>query len=316
MSLSTSLIIPYRRPADLKRCLIAIQKQVLKPDEVIVICQLIDFDTVRLIDEFKCLMDNLIGVYVEEPGQVAALNAGLTASKGQVIAITDDDAAPHEHWLQTIVHHFMINPSVGGVGGRDWMYINGILCEGKEPLIGKVSWFGRAKGSHHLGTGDFRSVDILKGANMSYRREAILGLEFDTRLRGKGAQVDNDMAFSLQVKKRGWTLIYDPKVSIDHFLSDRFDEDQRFEFNRISQRNTAHNETLTLLEFLPIHRKIFYAIWALIIGTRRVPGLLQVIRFLPIQGVESIFKGITSFQGRCEGVIAWIQATKINPVRK
>jgi glycosyltransferase involved in cell wall biosynthesis len=311
MALSTSLIVPsYRRPADLKRCLMAIQKQSIKPGEVIIVYQSIDHETVNLVEEFTALMNNLTRVSVEEPGQVAALNAGLAAAKGEVIAITDDDAAPHEHWLETIVGHFMKNPSVGGVGGRDWIYINGAICDGKASIVGKVYWFGLAKGSHHLGTGGIRNVDILKGANMSYRREAILGLKFDTRLRGKGAQVDNDMAFSLQVKKRGWLLIYDPNVSIDHFLSDRFDEDQRFEFNCIAQRNTSHNETLTLLEFLPIPRKIFYMIWAFLIGTRRVPGLLQVIRFMPAQGFKSLLKGVISFQGRCDGIMSWIRSSK------
>jgi hypothetical protein len=43
-------------------------------------------------------------------------------------------------------------------------------------------------GNHHLGVGEPREVDVLKGVNMSYRRTAIADIHFDERMRGTGAQ--------------------------------------------------------------------------------------------------------------------------------
>jgi GT2 family glycosyltransferase len=160
-------------------------------------------------------------------------------------------------------------------------------------------------GNHHLGVGESREVDILKGANMSFRKNAIAGLRFDERLRGTGAQVHNDLMFCLDVKKRGWKLIYDPKVAIDHYQGERFDEDKRQKFNTLALSNMVHNETLTLLEYLSPPRHLTFMLWAVLIGTRGSPGLVQWLRFLPIQGKFSGKKLLASLHGRWQGYQTW-----------
>jgi len=51
---------------------------------------------------------------------------------------------------------------VGGVGGRDWVYHGTQLEDGARKVIGRVHWFGRVIGNHHLGVGEPREVDVLK----------------------------------------------------------------------------------------------------------------------------------------------------------
>ena len=58
---------------------------------------------------------------VVEPGQVAALNRGIEAATGDVIAITDDDAAPRADWVARIAAAFESDPKLGALGGRDWV---------------------------------------------------------------------------------------------------------------------------------------------------------------------------------------------------
>ena len=91
---------------------------------------------------------------------------------------------------------------------------------------------GKICGNHHLGVGAPRTVSLLKGANMIYRRSAVGGLRFDTRLRGKGAQPCNDLSFSLSVRRTGWKMVYDPRVAVDHFPAERFDDNGRDIFGR------------------------------------------------------------------------------------
>ncbi len=251
-------------------------------------------------------------VTVSIPGQVAALNAGLDVAQGDIIAITDDDAAPHVDWLERIEKHFLSDERVGGVGGRDWVYHDTGLEDGARQVVGKVQWFGRAIGDHHLGVGEPREVDIFKGANMSFRRSAIANLRFDERLRGTGAQVHNDMAFSLALKRTGWKLIYDPKVAVDHFEGKRFDEDQRKKdaeqrkkFNDIAVINAVHNETLILLEHLsPLQRAVF-VVWAVFVGTRVSPGFLQWLRLYKSEGLLAGQKLLASLRGRWQGWLTW-----------
>ncbi|MEO1147436.1 MAG: glycosyltransferase [Cyanobacteria bacterium J06638_22] len=302
----TVLIPTYRRPQDLLRCLEALTKQSRSPDDVLIVVRDSDRDTWEAIASLPSDQLPLRTVSVTIPGQVAALNTGLAAARGDIIAITDDDAAPRPHWLERIAYHFERDDAVGGVGGRDWLYVGGTdRDDGKSAVVGRVQWFGRVVGRHNLGFGEPREVEILKGANMSYRRQAIATAKFDTRLRGAGAQVHNDLAFSLAVKRRGWKLIYDPAADIDHYQAQRFDEDQRDQFNETAFFNAVHNETIALLDYLSPWRRIVFLLWAFLVGTRKAFGLVQWLRFLLKDGGFAGRKLVISLKGRWEGFQTW-----------
>lgn len=238
---------------------------------------------------------------------VAALNAGLEAVTGDIVSITDDDAAPHPDWLEKINTHFLADAKIGGVGGRDWIHNGNQLEDGTSQVIGKLQWFGRVIGNHHLGVGAPRPVDVLKGVNMSFRTQAIARLRFDERMRGTGAQVHFEMAFTLALKRAGWQMIYDPKVAVDHYPAQRFDEDQRNNFNAIAQINLVHNETLILLEHLPAIRRFVFLFWAVLVGTRDSFGLVQWLRFLPQEGKLATKKCRASWYGRWQAWQTWQQ---------
>lgn len=301
----TVLIPTYRRPKDLARCLEALQKQTRPANEVLVVVRDTDTETWELLEAFNFNLLLLRPVKVSVPGQVAALNAGLDAAQGEIIAITDDDAAPYVDWLARIEVHFLLNSCVGGVGGRDWVHNGTQLEDGAREVVGRVQWFGRAIGNHHLGVGKSREVHALKGANMSYRRVAISRLRFDERLRGTGAQVHNDMAFSLALKRAGWKLIYDPMVAVDHYPAQRFDEDQRNIFNEKAFIDSVHNETLALLDYLPPAQRAVFVVWAVLVGTRKSIGFLQWLRFLPSEGLLAGQKCLASLRGRWQGWQTW-----------
>lgn len=278
-----SVLVPtYRRPADLARCLLALQRQQRLPDEVIVVARPEDDAThERLADPAVGGALPLRIVPVDVAGQVAALNKGLDASTGDIVAITDDDAAPRPDWLARIEAAFLSNPRVGAVGGRDWVHEKGRLLDESREQVGQLTLSGKIIGNHHLGVGGAREVDMLKGANMSYRRAAIERLRFDTRLRGAGAQVHNDMAFSMEVQRAGWTLLYDPAIAVDHFPAERFDDDRRDAASLNAISNGAYNLQLTLREHLPpVRREIAWWWWTLI-GTRVYPGFAHVLLSLP-----------------------------------
>lgn len=302
----TVLIPTYRRPQDLKRCLEGLQKQTRPADEVLVVVRDTDAETWKFLAAFD-LMLPLQTVTVTVPGQVAALNAGVEKVSGDIVSITDDDAMPHLDWLQHIETHFIQDPRVGGVGGRDWVYHGTQLDDGASSIVGRVQWFGRLIGNHHIGIGEAREVDILKGANMSYRTSAIANHRFDTRLLGKGSQINNDLAFSLALRRAGWKLIYDPKVAVNHYPAQRFDDDQRHKFNAIAFSNIVHNETLTMLEHLPPIQRAIFILWAILVGTRDALGLVQLLRLMPTEGILAGEKWLASIQGRWQGWQSWQQ---------
>lgn len=307
--LTLSVVIPsYCRPKDLARCLDALKKQKRPADEVLVVVRDTDTETWTFVQTLNPDFLPLRTATVRESGVVAAMNVGMDAACGDIIAFTDDDATPHTDWLERMEAHFLSDSNIGGVGGRDWVYHGTQLEEGEREVVGQVQWFGRVIGGHHLGVGEAREVDVLKGVNMSFRRSAIGQMHFDSRMRGTGAQVHFELAFSLALKRAGWKLIYDPKVAVNHYPAQRFDEDQRNKFNDIALFNAVHNETLVLLENLPLTRRAAFVFWATLVGTRDAPGFLQWLRFLPKEGTLAGQKLLASLRGRWLAWETWQQS--------
>jgi glycosyltransferase involved in cell wall biosynthesis len=249
------------------------------PDQVLIIARADDQTTINTAKSWQAQLPLQI-VEVSKPGQVHALNTGLSHCNGDIIAITDDDAAPRGDWLERIEAHFENDPKIGGVGGRDWMHQDGRLLVGEKRVVGRVMPFGRVVGFHHLGAGPPRDVDILKGANCAYRMAAIRPIGFDTRLRGSGAQVHNDMLASLAVLHAGWRLVYDPAVAVDHYLAPRFDRDQRNRFDALATADRAYNFRLALREISPGWKRLAAYAWHYVVGTRDEPGLVNFIRLI------------------------------------
>jgi GT2 family glycosyltransferase len=277
--MNLSVLIPtYCRVKDLTNCLEALKKQSRPPDQIVVTVRDTDTETQEFLAHYDRGTLPLESVIVGQPGVVAAMNTGLAQIRGEVFALTDDDTTPWEDWLARIEAHFEADPKVGGVGGRDWHNHE----RWDNPDVGRVQWFGRVIGNHHVGSGPPREVDLLKGANCAYRAAPVKEIGFDTRLRGNGAQVHWELSLGFAMKRRGWKLIYDPLISLDHHEGPRFDEDQlhRNGYNSIALENAAYNETIILLEnFTPLQRAAFLT-WSAVIGTKGEPGLLQLGRLL------------------------------------
>ena len=307
-----SVIVPtYRRPADLARCLAALEAQLRPADEVIVVARADDAATQALLRERlrRPGSDALRVALVGEPGVVAAYNRGLQAAGGELIGFTDDDAAPHPYWTRRLVDGFERHPEAGGIGGRDIVHEKGTVLAGAMRRVGLVRWYGRAIGNHHIGCGEPRPVHVLKGVNMAFRRTAVEGLRFDERLRGTGAQVHCEMQFSLDVRQRAWELIYDPSILVEHYPAPRSDEDQRFIFNHAAFYNASFNLRLIMRDHLSLPGRCAFVVYATLIGTRADPGLARALTLAiggagPALALRKWWIGIRALRG------AWQEAKR------
>ncbi len=307
--MNITVIIPtYRRPEPLHNCLIGLKNQLRLADEILIIVRDSDDLTWEFLENFDAELLPIETLTVKVTGVIAAMNLGLDFAQGDIVSFTDDDAVPHHDWLAKIEAHFEAHPELAGVGGKDLMYEGKQLIKGEKRVVGKLQWFGRMIANHHLGFGTAREVDFLKGVNMSYRTQAIKDKRFDPRMRGSGAQVHFEVAFCLPMIRDGWKLIYDPQIVVDHYLAERFDEDLRDRFNSVAFLNEVHNETLAILEHFPFRQRILFMVWAMLVGTRRAFGLVQLIRFLPREGKLAFDKWLVSIQGRKQGWLSCQQS--------
>ena len=284
-----SVVIPtYGRPGALIQCLRGIAGQIPAPGEVICVVRDDDSDTLEALSEWGLSLPVRI-VSPPGPGLVAALETGIASARCPLVAMVDDDAVPRPGWLELIQTHFASDPRIAGVGGRDWVHVDGVLDERhgrptlrerllrRPPKVGILEWTGRITDSHHTGTGPARDVDVLKGANMAFRRRALLEVGFDPRLRGTGTR-HMELWPCLALRHRGRRIVYDPEVSVDHYVRPRPVGDERWSRTSAAIGDATFNETRAVLAYRRAAGRMLTVFWGLLIGTSSSPGLAQAIR--------------------------------------
>lgn len=281
-------IASHGRPQILLRCLDGLKTQSRPADDVIVIVRETDEETRAALAGYPPGALPLRVLRIASPGVVAARNAGLDACLTDVLAIVDDDTRAHPDWLHRIMQHFIADPFLGGLGGRDRCFDGTAFDDRQAQVVGRIQWFGRVIGNHHLGCGDVREVDVLKGANMSFRSRAFANVRFDLRLKGHGTQPNEDKCFSVAVKCRGWKLAYDPLAAVDHFPAPRAEVRQYVGVSSFTDgrayQEFAYNEVLSIWDSLSAVRRVVYFAWSTLIGTGTFPGLVQAFRYTPRLG--------------------------------
>lgn len=285
------LICSYKRPEDLLSCLAALARQQRRPDDVIVVARESDAATLQVVRTRPDDALPLRLVTVTAPGLICARNAGLDECRTDILTLADDDTIAPSDWLERIFDHFAADPTLGGVGGRDRCHDGEGFDDRQQPTVGRLQWFGRTIGNHHLGCGEAREVDFLKGANMSYRAETFTALRFDLRLRGRGSQPHDDLAFSLAVRRAGWKLVYDPEALLEHYATQRDEPRHYVAAIRLTDPagyfDNAYNYVIALWPNLSPPRRAIHAVWALLVGMRVLPGLAQAVRLTPSEGAAA-----------------------------
>jgi GT2 family glycosyltransferase len=232
--LTVSVVIPtYQRPDYLRTCLSRLHELTVAPDDVVVVDASQDnrsYDVVGAFDHVR---------YVRSPfgpGTLASSrNIGLNEVTTDIVAYVDDDAYPRPDWLAELLHPYA-DPAVGGVGGRVTNGLPGEDNASDEP-VGRFLSDGSVVGNFYLDTGLPVEVDHFIGANMSYRRSALLGIGGIIDIY-PGTSLREDTGLGLRVKQAGWKLVYVPTARIDHVTAP-YEKGQRFDrrYTYYAQRN-------------------------------------------------------------------------------
>ena len=296
-----SVVLPtYKRPESLRRCLDALLAQRAAAEEILVVVRDTDQAGREVVASYP---PPVRLVPVEQAGVIAAMNAGAEVSTGEVVALTDDDAAPHPDWLARMAAIYEQDARIAAVGGRDWVYKQGILREGAGRRSARSACSGASPATTTLASARPGTWTCSKGANLSVRGEPLRRMRFDERLIGVGTEHHWELSLCLTLRRAGFRIVYDPSVGVDHHPQPRVDDSRQFSSREV--RDAAHNETLAILEYLPGWRRCLFLMWAFAIGTRTYPGVAQLARALarrkldwaPFAGAQQgLFLGIRSYR--------------------
>lgn len=278
------IIIPtLKRPDHLRRCLEALKKQTTPADQILVGVRSDDTLTPEVIREFDSVLP-VRAVEVCGVGVVGSMNSCLAKCEDTWIVLLDDDVEIPPHWIATMLKHVRSSPDVVGASGRD-MLMDYPEMRRTEPLVedvGNVHWFGRVTGGHHHGGGKPRQVQVLRGSNCLFRGDFLRKCGFESGLRGKGAQVNWELALGLQAKAQNLKMIFDPTVKIIHNVAPRHDGDtvHRGIFNFEGTSDIAYNETFVALKHGKGLVRWTIPLWQALVGSHVCPGLARAADFV------------------------------------
>ncbi len=302
---SVSVIVPsYRRPGRLMECLDGVAASRCRPDEVVVVLRRGDEESVRAV---KARHDDTRIIAVSRPGVLEAMASGARAARGDVLVFFDDDAVPKPDWITRILGH-LEGSDVGGAGGRDIVTTPDDLPRVRS--AGRLTWWGKVIGDHHRVSGPPRDVDVLKGANMAFKREAFA---LPTHLLGDGAQVHFELASCLWARNRGWRLILDPSAEVVHLTGPRFDQDSRSRPTLKATYNEAHNFTWAMLTMRP-RRALISVLYGVGIGDRAMPGIGRALAAVIVGDTPTARRLGHSVAGRLSGVVSAVSGRGIKMI--
>jgi glycosyltransferase involved in cell wall biosynthesis len=191
------------RPGEVAGSLDAV-RSVLGPSDALIVVDSasVDRDAVARVAEAA----GATVVRVERPGLSRARNAGLAAASAPVIAFTDDDCRPRPGWVDAVAAPFA-DASVGAVTGP----VHADDAGGVE-----VTTMSDTVGRRVVGWHD--PMELVHGANMAFRRDALDGVGGFDELLGAGGRFrageDHDMV--LRVLVGGWVVVHEPSAVVAH----------------------------------------------------------------------------------------------------
>ena len=300
------IIASYKRIKCLTKCLQSLERQVRKPDEVIVALQEIDKESAELVKRNRGKFALKIElVLTDGKGKIFQENAALNYCETDIVCFIDDDAVAHLDWIEKIEQWYKKDEGIGGVGGRDIVHQpNGSIDAKAVKIVGKITWYGRSIGNHHNITDSPQYVIFFKGCNMSYRKKLLK--KIDENLIGYTVPFEEEW-IGLHIQREGYKLIYDPFIIVDHFPqpSRKHYQDLR-QWNDETAFIRGHNQVYTLLTFFSLSRKLIFLFYYFLIGDLQNPGPGRLLISLIKKDIRKI-KGFTStsLKGKISGLFTY-----------
>lgn len=287
-----SVVVPtYGRPRALRRCFESLQRQSQRADEVIAVCRDGDLDSSAVVDETTWAT----AIGVRAPGYAVALAAGLQAAEGDAIAIADDDAVFPPDWLERLLARLR-DPQVGAVCGRDLWSGSIRPTRPSTADVGRVTRWGKLIGNHYLGVGPAREVMVVQAVGALFRRDA---LALPRGLRALAWPAHVEVAMSLWARRRGWRLVYDPEIVVEHYKEPAGRSAPTFDV----VRDSAFNLVLSICALEPSLRWR-RAAFGLLVGDRESPGIGRALVGLVRGEIDVVRRLPPSVVGQVEGLRA------------
>lgn len=158
-----------------------------------------------------------VKLIIDKEGTIAhSRNIGIQASLGEYVAFTDSDCIVQKDWLKLLFEDLKNRPEVIAVGGP-----NLVRCD--DPPFSKViaymqgTYFGSGGSPQSYNLKESKYVYSLANCNVMYRKNFLVGNDFDDRL-----NVGEDCELNYRLYQKGYHFLYLPNAVVWHARSRSF----------------------------------------------------------------------------------------------
>lgn len=165
--------------------------------------------------------------------------------------------------------------------------LEGCVLEQDARTVGRIQLLGRVTGNHH---------ERVRGC-----REALRPI--DGRLAGPvpfGFEID----LGLRVRRRGWGVLYDPEVVVEHYPTRTYCADSQEIVWVVN-----HNQTYVLLKHLTWPRKLAFLAYTFGVGGKNTIGVARV-PYLALRKRCSSAAIKAQFGGKIAGIRTYVRAAR------
>lgn len=204
IAMKISVVIPaYNEEAYLADCLISLQKQNRKADEIIVVDNNSSDRTASIAKSLGATV-----VHETKQGIVYGRNTGFDLAKGDIIARGDADSRFPKNWLAHIEKDFNDRPDLVAVTGSAFFYDLPPAIKNLKKYLQKLHVLIYFKGSFAM-----LGHPVLFGSNMAIKKSFWNKVKDGVCLDEKVIHEDIDLA--IHVNQSGGEIFVDPKLLVN-----------------------------------------------------------------------------------------------------
>lgn len=266
--ITSSVIIPTRnRINDLVNALQSIEKQTIKPDEIVII----DSSDIPMEQNktFQHIRKTLSARFIYKhtnPGAAYQRNVGARLASGELFYFFDDDVILQTNFIEQMNKIFEQYPQfAGGMGtvsgipekrNSFFRLLRILFLLQRDHSSGNFTWSGMP--THAYGLHVFKPVHVLGGCCMAFRSHYLKKEFFDEKLGDYSFMEDCDLSFRVS---RCAPLFYNPAAVLNHVQSPL----NRDSIAKYRQRFIYNYSYLFFKNFYPNNKlKIIAYCWSII----------------------------------------------------
>ena len=287
-----SIIIPtYNRPQRLRECLVSLVY--LDPDsvpfEVVLVFDGGSMPAEAIIAEFEAQL-TIRTMRQENMGVAYARNAGAAAAVGEYLIFLDDDYRVAPDWLNQFTQQFAQSPDAM-VGGDARNFLNDNIYSTASQVLNEIVYI------HY--NADHLNARFHSGGNMGMKRSLFSELGGNDPLY-IGEIIGEDRDLCERWLRRGWQIVYNPKIVIYHAHSLTLRSFWQQHYGYAYGAYTFRKQVLATSEEgdYPIEWRLHWLIWTYGLRFIRRLGFWRAVRVQLLLYIQQLATVVGTFVGR------------------